>query len=272
MTDWKEWEKTSIEKVHTQFLKRLIGVNRSTTNAMVRGELGRHSLLEKVTSRNLNYLNYIENKGENSLIKQATVYEKARTGGLGLYSIKMRCIELDQEVDFQTLGKKEVTEHVRNSFGNRWRGYLDGYPKADTYKTFKDTVRMEEYLTDLPHRKLRVALSKFRLSDHHLMIERGRHFVPKIPRERRFCPFCPGEVESEGHFLLACSLYRSNRGSLLEACKFLAPNFEFLSIEEKFVYAMSQGDLPTTYIIAQIIRDWMEYRMECLDLFSLVKV
>ena len=143
MTDWKEWEKTSVEKVHTQFLKRLIGVNRSTTNAMVRGELGRHSLLEKVTSRNLNYLNYIENKGENSLIKQATIYEKARPGGLGLYSIKMRCIELDHGVDFHTLGKKEVTEHVRNSFSNRWRGYLDNYPKADTYKTFKDTVRME---------------------------------------------------------------------------------------------------------------------------------
>ena len=49
--EWKTWEYTPIEKVHTQFLKRVLGVNRSTTNALVRGELGRHSLLEQITNR-----------------------------------------------------------------------------------------------------------------------------------------------------------------------------------------------------------------------------
>ena len=36
--DWKKWDKSKIERTHTQFLKRLLGVNRSTTNLMARAE------------------------------------------------------------------------------------------------------------------------------------------------------------------------------------------------------------------------------------------
>ena len=36
--DNEKWEHNEIEKVHVQFLKQLIGVNRSATNLLVRGE------------------------------------------------------------------------------------------------------------------------------------------------------------------------------------------------------------------------------------------
>ena len=36
-----EWGKLTIETVQTQFIKCLIGVNKSTTNIMVHGETGR---------------------------------------------------------------------------------------------------------------------------------------------------------------------------------------------------------------------------------------
>ena len=42
--DHNKWESTPIEKLHTQLIKRILGVNRSTTNILVRGEIGRHSL------------------------------------------------------------------------------------------------------------------------------------------------------------------------------------------------------------------------------------
>ena len=48
-------------------------------------------------------------------------------------------------------------------------------------------------------------MTKFRLSNHSLMIEIGRH--KEIPKERRFCPFCPNSVETEIHFLLLCPVY-----------------------------------------------------------------
>lgn len=47
--DREKWDKENvIEKAYLQFLKQLLGVNRSTTNAMVRGELDRHSLQEEI--------------------------------------------------------------------------------------------------------------------------------------------------------------------------------------------------------------------------------
>ena len=42
--DDEKWDKNPIEKVHLQFTKRLLGLNRSTSNTMVRGVIGRHSL------------------------------------------------------------------------------------------------------------------------------------------------------------------------------------------------------------------------------------
>ena len=42
--DQKKWENGDIERAHMQFLKRILGVNRSATKILVRGELGRHTL------------------------------------------------------------------------------------------------------------------------------------------------------------------------------------------------------------------------------------
>ena len=74
-----KWDKNEIEKVHTQFLKRIIGVNRSTSNAMVRGDLGRYSLQSRVTLRNIKYLNQVKEKSEKTLVKQAYLYEYSKS-------------------------------------------------------------------------------------------------------------------------------------------------------------------------------------------------
>ena len=43
------WDKTEVERVHLQFLKRLLGVvNISTRNIVVRAELGRYPLKLKL--------------------------------------------------------------------------------------------------------------------------------------------------------------------------------------------------------------------------------
>ena len=73
--DWKQWDSTQIEKLHTQFLKRLLGVNRFTTNVLIRSVLGRHSLQEQILSRNINYIKYIESKDHQTLVKQSANYE-----------------------------------------------------------------------------------------------------------------------------------------------------------------------------------------------------
>ena len=76
--DWAKWDTTDIERVHNQFLKRVLGVNRSATNVMVRGELGRHSLQERILKRNANFINYVFNKNASTLVHQALKYEESK--------------------------------------------------------------------------------------------------------------------------------------------------------------------------------------------------
>ena len=58
-----------IEKVHTQYIKRILGVNRSTSTIMLRGEVGRYSLQSRIIIRNVRYLNQIKQKEDNILVK-----------------------------------------------------------------------------------------------------------------------------------------------------------------------------------------------------------
>ena len=85
--------------------------------------------------------------------------------------------------------------------------YIKNISKADTYKLFKTRVKLENYLIDNNNRKHRVAFTKLRLSDYNLMIEKGRHRRPITPKEYRFCPHCPLQVEHEMHLLTTCNIY-----------------------------------------------------------------
>ena len=49
---------------------------------------------------------------------------------------------------------------------------------------------MEPFVTKL-HFKARQQMSKLRLSDHSLEIERGRYYRPSLKPEDRTCMFCP---------------------------------------------------------------------------------
>ena len=50
-SDIVKWDSSDTEKVHLQFCKHILGVNRSTMNNMVRAELGRYPLLIDVQTR-----------------------------------------------------------------------------------------------------------------------------------------------------------------------------------------------------------------------------
>ena len=80
-------------------------------------------------------------------------------------------------------------------------------------------------------------LSKFRLSNHKLLIETGRHM--KLPITERICPVCMEGTEDEIHLLVRCNLYQSARQPLLDKCAELRPHFDFYSDKEKFQFIMT---------------------------------
>ena len=69
------------------------------------------------------------------------------------------------------------------------------------YKDLKRDLNMENYLLYEKFEKRRF-ITKLRISDHNLPIEKGRHL--KIPREKRLCQVC-NQIEDEHYFLFVCN-------------------------------------------------------------------
>ena len=83
-----------------------------------------------------------------------------------------------------------------------------------TYSLIQKDFKIEPYLENVKNLKDRISMTKFRLSNHNLMIEKGRH-LNLVINERK-CPFCLS-IEDEKHFLLDCHVYSPLRNELIVA-------------------------------------------------------
>ena len=95
----------------------------------------------------------------------------------------------------------------------------------------------------------RTKVTKFRLSNHKLMVEVGRH-QGLGDRSERLCPFCPDRIEDESHFLLFCPAYRYQREIFLDPITKQNHNFGNLSIPEKLEFLMCMMDTNLCTFIA----------------------
>lgn len=128
--------------------------------------------------------------------------------------------------------------------------------KLRTYARYKTEIGYENYLTLLKNTNIRRQFTKYRLSNHNLMIEVGRH--QKLAKTHRFCPFCPGIVEDEKHFLISCHQYWGHRTLLFNICKNIRQTFSYYSEEEKFLFIMTCDDVITD--VAKFVAHAMEIR------------
>ena len=86
---------------------------------------------------------------------------------------------------------------------SHWKNKIKNNNKLSFYSSLKDNYQPESYFNVLQNKEIRKQLTKFRISNHKLMIETGRYQHSKIPADVRFCPVCAtSEIENEEHFLL----------------------------------------------------------------------
>ena len=111
--------------------------------------------------------------------------------------------------------------------------------KLRTYGEIKTVIGIEKYLLIPLRIDERSAITKLRLSNHDLMIEKGRHL--KIDKSLRFCPFCPNLIETEHHFLLHCKAFKILRAELFTKVGNIIPHFYRLPEAEKFIILLSNN-------------------------------
>ena len=114
--------------------------------------------------------------------------------------------------------------------------------KLRTYGKIKTDIGIEKYLYHITNVETRIAVSRLRLSNHELMIEKGRHL--KLDVSQRICPFCEGGcLEDEYHFLLQCKTYTSLRNDLYLTAHTFSPYFEYYSMERQLKILLSDEQI-----------------------------
>ncbi len=250
-----------IDTVQVNFLKQLLGVQTQTTNIGVlleTGEIPLSNHAKKLCVKN--WARIRRNKGnnliqislENSENEKLMWFEKIReelfSVGLGNLFMSAKC----------------TTNHIEQTYFQRksdifhqaaFEKIRENKSKLRTYSLFKTEIGFEKYLTEITSVQERIALSKFRLSNHTLMIEKGRHL--KLERNKRVCPFCPGKIEDELHFLIGCKNFKTHRATLLNHTNNVLVGFAHLNHEQKMIKLLTDP---------RIIRTTATYLNKTLEL------
>ena len=100
---------------------------------------------------------------------------------------------------------------------------------------------------------MRKALTKLRVSNHQLMIEKGRHTRLPIV-DKRVCGMC-NEIEDEEHFLINCKKNECLRKKLYQEIVKTCNRFNSLESKEKIITMMSQTDKCMTRHIAKFVQN-----------------
>ncbi len=103
--------------------------------------------------------------------------------------------------------KDDVKSKLLNLYNIKWQKEVFESKKCTNYRIFKRELKFEKYLTILST-KLRVNFTRFRLSNHKLPIELGRHY--NIERSQRKCHLCE-VIGDEYHVIFECALFQEER-------------------------------------------------------------
>ena len=151
---------------------------------------------------------------------------------------------------------QHIRKHMELMYNNNWFNELndsDRNPKLRLYKHVKSVFAPELYLY-IHIEKYRFALSRLRLSSHHLAIEKGRHARPIIPAHLRFCLSCNTNViDDETHFLIECPKFQNIRDHMLRTVIPLMPGFGNSSSQEKLIKLLTSQDIIILIAVGKFI-------------------
>ncbi|MCG8093252.1 MAG: hypothetical protein JAZ17_06420 [Candidatus Thiodiazotropha endolucinida] len=215
---WGFIQANSIERVHLQFCKRLLGVKKTTQNDFVYGELGRTNCISKrftliikywfkiLASDSKKYIKLVYNMMLRDMESRPNTVNWASLVRHLLMSVGFYEVWLQQGVGNYTAFISLFKQRITDIFIQNWHARLDDSSRAIFYKSFA-TFQFQPYLDKVNVYKYIQAFSRLRMSSHRLEIEAGRWVKPNnIPVNERKCVLCQ-ILEDEYHFVLECPLY-----------------------------------------------------------------
>ena len=255
---WGNHPCKNIELIHCKFMRKILGVKKSTNLDGLYGELGRYPMEINRKLLTVKFWIKIMEKPESSMVKKIYLMLKRDADADNNYNNLNWAYHVKQtlnEIGMTNLWLsqngsnflfKYIEQRITDIFKQKWYSNINNSARLESYSIYKHSFEREKYLECITSDKFRIALSKFRLSSHHLAIELGRHL--NIPRENRLCPHCnQNMVENEYHFLLTCTKYYELRKQYLKKYYYQWPTIN------KFESLMSSKSTKTINNVARFI-------------------
>ena len=186
---WGFHKAPDIEKLHTYYCKKVLGVKRSTCSNLVYFELGR---LPLCVNRKLKIIRYwAKLKSTNNCILKSCYDDMLVNSDTWLMNVKY-------ENRVKDIHQQLILSCIHNS------------SKGALYQHLVDNFTLQFYLRKSLDTRCQIYIAKFRLSSHNLNIESGRFH--NVTRRNRICNLCQlQDIEDEFHFILKCPIYNEYR-------------------------------------------------------------
>jgi len=248
-------ESFACEKLNLSFARFVLGVHKKAQNSAIYGELGRYPLGIDITANILLYHEHLLSENASPLMHNTLLVSNSNNKSWGHTTLRIKSNIVGNQhflaLKTRSIKRKLIKKHLASKYRTYWCNKITAERKMRTYIKFKDNLVLESYLETLPaeHRK---TLARFRMSAHHLAIERGRYTKPPTPVENRTCPHCPSQIEDEFHFLMKCTELKNDREILLKNIGELCPQVLLLPDHLQFVYLMSAAGEIIKFVAAFI--------------------
>ena len=187
-------------------------------------------------------------------------------GLISLWNDENLIYKIENENPTQEKVKKYWLKHFYKTIHQveekEWLKDMKNKPKLRTYLTFKNKLKLEEYLLSEHNKKGRYLLTSLRVGTAKLRIETGRWKRPVEKESERICLKCQkGQIENEKHFIAYCETYDDMRQNMI--MKVLEKSngkydFQNLSSEELWQVLMSTQDV----VIYECVKDYVNQAMK----------
>ncbi len=129
---------------------------------------------------------------------------------------------------------KETETITQEEYFHDWQQKVTQVKKLTYFHSIKSDYKLAPYLSIIKGYGQRKLLTKYRLSEHSLYVETGRHKQSWRARELRLCSHCTdGLIEDELHFLTECNKYKHIRDAYFKQIALVSPEFQQTSNTEK---------------------------------------
>ena len=215
------WITPESKKTHLHFCKRYLEVHNKSSNVACRSELGRFPLIIDINNKILNYLNYLQEKDENSIVKQSLKIsvDLYHSGQNSFYSSLKKMTDYYDFPGFNCnlLNKCKIKQYVdlmQKKYISYWNHTLQHSQKLNFYCKIKTNYSPSAYLDLTRKNPSRKTLVKLRISSHKLRIETGRY--DNMPRDDGLCSFSNcNRIEDETIFIRLSKFFCDKRDVFL---------------------------------------------------------